>query len=199
MKTAMMEVGNKPKVTSILIHVVNDFTAPVDYLYKGHYLKNFSVKISQGAHRPRFSNQGICYFINVPDGDYSLLIEAEDFVSQHHQVSVVAGTIPEIAARLKPDYYYKFPAIIPYIRGKVVDSVTNRPLAGVRIKAAPRAEEAVSDEMGLYNVYFQEAVIDAGESINLTFQKTGYVDSILPVSIAPMKKVTNDVVKMDKV
>ncbi|MES0492135.1 MAG: hypothetical protein ABUK01_19255 [Leptospirales bacterium] len=195
----MMEVKLNLGVKSLAIHAVDDFTAPVDFMYKEYYESDLNIGISHGAHRVKASQQGIYYYTNLPGGDYSVTLKSPRFVTEEKTFSITTGSLTEISARMKPGYDYKFYGDTAFIRGTVIDSATNRPVQGIRALALPRNEEAYTDEKGRFMLYFKDPILIAGEQISVTFQDAAFQSATVNVDMVQRQKTTMDTVALVKV
>jgi len=198
----MMEVKIKPFVKTLLVHAVNDFTTPLlpaDFLYKNYYEKELEVKISRGYERVRLSQQGIYYFANLASGDYSITLKSPLFVTEKRTLTITAGVVSELTVRMKPCYDYKFYGDTAFIRGTVIDSITHRPLPGIRALALPRNEEAYTDEKGRFMLYFRDPIDVAGETISVTFQDAAFQSATVNVPMVQRQKTTMDTVALVRI
>jgi len=194
----MTELKLRPQKMSLLVHVVDDLKAPEDYLFKDYYLKKVKIRISHGANFIRVSRIGIFYFSNLAEGDYTVTLSCPNYVTEQRQVTITSGASSELQVRMKPGYDYKVYGAVAFIRGAVVDALNNRPIAGVRVRALARTEEALTDEKGRYMLYFKDVIDAGGESIDLTLNHSLFQSALKTLSLLPGQKITMETLKLTK-
>ncbi len=156
-------------------------------------LSAVSVRIAGSVQVPRLVDGRYIVFVDLPEGEYEVLVEARDYLLNGPVFFNPAGLnlLEEtVTLNLEPRFGYPFPEGTTLLYGTIVDAQEmGVGLARVEVVGGPHdGKFTITDAAGRCALYFDES--NASRNINLIVSKEGYENRAVTATIQQGQTVT---------